>query len=56
MNHPDLMHFSYERYLENRIRERYTFLGTPLRFRYRRSDTHEKKEVKAGRKTRTKKR
>jgi GTP-binding protein len=29
------VHFSYERYLENRIRETYGFLGTPLRLVFR---------------------
>ncbi len=40
VNDPDLVHFSYERYLENRIREAYEFPGTPLRllFRPRRRD------------------
>ena len=27
------MHFSYERYLENVIREAYDFSGTPIRIR-----------------------
>lgn len=27
---PDLMHFSYERYLENQIREHFDFTGTPI--------------------------
>ncbi len=31
VNDPDLVHFSYERYLENRLREAYEFPGTPLR-------------------------
>ncbi|RME91570.1 MAG: ribosome biogenesis GTPase Der [Anaerolineae bacterium] len=31
VNDPSLMHFSYRRYLENRIREVYPFLGTPIR-------------------------
>ena len=31
VNDPKLMHFSYIRYLENRIREEYGFLGTPIR-------------------------
>lgn len=35
VNDPDLVHFSYERYLENQIRERYPFPGTPLRFAFR---------------------
>lgn len=31
VNDPDLLHFSYERYLENKIREHYPFEGTPIR-------------------------
>jgi GTPase len=31
VNEPKLMHFSYLRYLENQIREKYSFLGTPIR-------------------------
>jgi GTP-binding protein len=31
VNEPSLGHFSYLRYLENRIREEYHFLGTPIR-------------------------
>jgi len=31
VNEPKLMHFSYLRYLENQIRARYGFLGTPIR-------------------------
>jgi GTP-binding protein len=31
VNDPQLMHFSYLRYLENQIREEYGFLGTPIR-------------------------
>ncbi len=30
VNRRDLMHFSYERYLENRIRQEYGFVGTPI--------------------------
>ena len=32
VNYKDLMHFSYQRYIENRIRESFGFKGTPLRF------------------------
>ena len=32
VNDKQLMHFSYTRYLENRIREAFGFKGTPLRF------------------------
>ena len=35
VNDPDLVHFSYERYLENRIREHYPFTGTPIRLVFR---------------------
>jgi GTP-binding protein len=31
VNDPKLAHFTYIRYLENRIREQYNFLGTPIR-------------------------
>ncbi|MFH1183630.1 MAG: ribosome biogenesis GTPase Der [Chloroflexota bacterium] len=31
MNDPALLHFSYRRFLENRLREEYGFLGTPIR-------------------------
>ncbi|WP_367369493.1 ribosome biogenesis GTPase Der [Pediococcus parvulus] len=30
VNDPDMMHFSYERFLENRIREVFDFYGTPI--------------------------
>jgi GTP-binding protein len=36
VNDPELVHFSYERYLENQIRRQYSFMGTPLRFSFRR--------------------
>ena len=35
VNDSELVHFSYERYLENQLRERYEFLGTPLRLVFR---------------------
>jgi len=35
VNDPELIHFSYERYLENRLRREYSFLGTPLRLSFR---------------------
>lgn len=34
VNDSRLVHFSYQRYLENRIRERWGFEGTPLRLRF----------------------
>jgi len=35
VNDSSLVHFTYQRYLENRIRERYGFAGTPLRLIFR---------------------
>jgi GTP-binding protein len=37
VNRPEGFHFSYQRYLENRLREEFNFIGTPIRF-----------EIKAG--------
>jgi GTP-binding protein len=31
VNDPELLHFSYRRYLENKCREAFSFEGTPLR-------------------------
>ena len=31
VNDPEAIHFSYERYLENRIRESFDFIGTPIK-------------------------
>jgi len=33
-NHPDLIHFSYRRYLENEIRRKYGFYGTAIRLEF----------------------
>jgi GTP-binding protein len=38
MNNPDLMHFSYARYLENQLREAFGFEGTPIRLIARKRD------------------
>ena len=35
VNDPKLLHFTYERFLENRFREPFAFTGTPIRFVYR---------------------
>jgi GTPase len=35
VNKPEVVHFSYQRYLENRIREEFPFPGTPLRLVFR---------------------
>ena len=38
VNDPELMHFSYLRYLENQIRKSFGFEGTPIRMTVRRRD------------------
>jgi GTP-binding protein len=35
VNDPELFHFSYRRYIENRLREAFGFAGTPIRLRFR---------------------
>lgn len=35
VNDPELLHFSYIRYLENRLREAFGFTGTPIRLNAR---------------------
>ena len=34
VNDPEIMHFSYERFLQNRLRESFGFEGTPIRTYY----------------------
>jgi GTP-binding protein len=41
VNDPELIHFSYRRYLENRIRDEYGFLGTPIRLIFRQRASEE---------------
>jgi len=41
VNDPSIVHFSYKRYLENRIREQYAFLGTPIRLILRQRESEE---------------
>jgi GTP-binding protein len=44
-NQRERLHFSYERFLENRLREEFDFTGTPIRFIQRvRERTHREKE------------
>lgn len=38
MNNPSGLHFSYRRYLENKLRETFDFTGTPLVFHYKSSN------------------
>ena len=39
VNEPDLMHFSYERYIENYIRKTFDFTGTPIRILVRKRNS-----------------
>ena len=41
VNDPELVHFSYARHLENRIRREFAFLGTPLRLSFRKRPRNE---------------
>jgi GTPase len=41
VNDPKLVHFSYRRFLENRIREAYGFVGTPLVLSFRRRSSRQ---------------
>ena len=47
VNNPDITHSSYERYLINRIRDAFGFVGTPVRLFLRRSEDREKREKQA---------
>lgn len=38
VNEPELLHFSYQRYLENEIRKSFGFEGTPIRFTVKRRE------------------
>ncbi|MDR3710212.1 MAG: ribosome biogenesis GTPase Der [Capsulimonadaceae bacterium] len=38
VNDPELVHFSYRRYLENQIRKTYAFEGTPIKIDIKRAD------------------
>ena len=44
VNDSNLMHFSYERYLENQFRKNFDFAGTPIRIYMREKD--KKKDLK----------
>lgn len=44
VNDPELMHFSYMRYLENQIRKTYPLSGTPLVIRVRKAENTEREQ------------
>jgi GTP-binding protein len=41
VNDPEMMHFSYERYLENTLRQNFGFEGAPIRINLRKRDSRE---------------
>jgi GTP-binding protein len=41
-NEPEIIHFSYERYIQNALRERFGFEGTPIRITYRSKNKQDK--------------
>lgn len=43
VNDRRLVHFGFTRFMENRIRERYPFTGTPIRLEYRNEETDKKR-------------
>jgi GTPase len=45
-NNAELIHWGYERYLENRIRERYGFTGSPIKVVFRSRDEKDEKPKK----------
>jgi GTPase len=44
VNDPQAVHFSYERYLENRLREAFSFRGTAIRFQFRARSREERRK------------
>ncbi|NQU41744.1 ribosome biogenesis GTPase Der [bacterium] len=52
VNNPDMIHFSYERYLVNQLREAYGFEGCPLRLVFKRKSRKEGEEPQAERRPR----
>ena len=44
VNHPDLANDTYQRYVENRMREKFDLKGTPVRIRFRAKSNRDEKE------------
>jgi GTP-binding protein len=40
VNDPELVHFSYQRYLENKLRDTFGFHGTAMRLSFRKAPKH----------------
>ncbi|HEY7834346.1 MAG TPA: ribosome biogenesis GTPase Der [Ktedonobacterales bacterium] len=52
VNDPEINHFSYERYLENRLREAFGFEGTAIRLQFRARSTRDDGEDNDGKRSR----
>ena len=48
-NYPESIHFSYQRFLENRLREKFDFGGSPIRLYFRKRESHKPIEGKGRR-------
>jgi GTP-binding protein len=48
-NHPDDVHFSYKRYVQNQIAKRFNFVGTPVRVLYRKKKNKRAKPMRISR-------
>lgn len=47
VNDPNLLHFSYQRYLENQIRKHYPYEGTPIRIHARKAESRGRRQSRA---------
>lgn len=45
-SYPEALHFSYRRYVENRIREEFGFEGTPLKMIFKQRERHDSRKPK----------
>ncbi|MGA7677135.1 MAG: hypothetical protein WCA51_02020, partial [Dehalococcoidia bacterium] len=45
VNDPELVHFSYQRYLENRLRQTFGFSGTSLRLLFKKAKSRKREKV-----------
>jgi GTP-binding protein len=50
-NNAELVHWGYGRYLENRIREKYSFTGTPIKIIFRSREQREARDEKRGKRS-----
>jgi GTP-binding protein len=48
VNDPELIHFSYQRYLENRLRQTFGFSGTSVRFLFKKAKSRKPEKVGGG--------